>query len=69
MSKKCPKYITVNMSTGTFAFIDTEEELQKWLKDGSLSEGDRVYEVDRVLIVGVSNPKLELKFLANHGED
>lgn len=59
-TSKCPKYITVNPSDRGYGTIDSDKELETWLKDGSLEEGHIVYEVANVRTVEVSDPALML---------
>jgi len=47
------KYIRVydHFGDNRISKIENDEELDAWLKDGSLDEGDEIYEVTRRLVV------------------
>ena len=59
MSKQ-PKYIHIDFNGwDTIAsLIDDDEELELWLKDGSLKEDDVIFEVKRKFKVVKVKPKL-----------
>lgn len=66
-----PKYIVHHVAdiSNKYSEITSDEQMDKWLKDGSLCEGDIVYSVSKACAVAPQNPKLVLKFLADHEGD
>lgn len=63
-----PKYIAIKPSDRGYSPIDDNEELALLLRDGSLEDGDIVYEISKSHIVAVTDPKLTLNLKSFRGE-
>ena len=64
-----PKYIVHHDNTeisNRYSEISGDIEMNIWLKDGSLSSGDKVYQISKGFIVQPADPELVLDLKEEH---